>query len=479
MKLTALMISLVFALCLGSRMAADELALESEFDARPLLTEEKRILQAALAFSGDYVGLLDGAWGKGSQRALEAYTIRTAGTDKPRFQNVLPVLQAFETERLTGGWAMIFFDAPNTSYAHPFNILVRDDSPDTIKFTAPDNSLSVVMDFANLENSVAFHSYLLQESLAYPERYQSLKPSRLITSVGLANGRIAYARSDQLDIGYVTLTIISAEKNKTRLALMAGSMQRGPGQSLELPPQGLLSGMMQIALALDHQTKPPAPQADPALQPIAPAPSGNLAGSGTGFFINNTDIVTAEHVVKGCSRLALKDGTTLRLISSDAGLDLAVISSPTRSNVWLELSADVNAHLGETVMALGYPYLGTLEQGLTVTGGNVSALQDINGNKDKVMISAPVQPGNSGGPLVNARGAVIGVVVSRVDDLVILESTGTLPQNMNFAVKNQTLSDFLQRAQVLFPAAAGAGFKLDEGVPDSIAQAVVPIYCFE
>ena len=178
-------------------------------------------------------------------------------------------------------------------------------------------------------------------------------------------------------------------------------------------------------------------------------------------------------------RLTLKDGSPLRLIASNDDLDLAVMSSTERSNVWLELSADVNAHLGETVMALGYPYLGTLGQGLTVTGGNVSALQDINGSKDKLMISAPVQPGNSGGPLVNARGAVIGVVVSRVDDLAILENTGTLPQNMNFAVKNEALTDFLRGAQVLFPAATGEGFKLDEGVPESITQAVVPIYCYQ
>ena len=45
-------------------------------------------------------------------------------------------------------------------------------------------------------------------------------------------------------------------------------------------------------------------------------------------------------------------------------------------------------------------------------------------------------------------------------------------------MRNQTLTDFLRGAQVLYPAATGAGFKLDEGVPDSIAQAVVPVYCY-
>jgi serine protease Do len=475
-KFVAFTALLLASLCLISGFAAAQPSVESEFDARPLLTQEKRTLQAALAFSGDYVGLLDGAWGKGSQRALEAYSLRTANTDKPSFQDVVPVLREFEAERQASGWEIFYSEATNTSYAHPFNLLVQDQSADVIKFNSASDRLSLVVDFSNLVGTLSIHDYLMSEGLAYPERYQSLKPSRLITSVALPNGLTAYARSDNLDKGYVTITIMSGEEHKTRVALMAGSIQRGYGLALELPPQGLLASMLQSS---GVKQNPPSQVEGTASSTVDPALSGELAGSGTGFFINNTDVVTAEHVVIGCVRLSLMDGSPLTLISSNADLDLAVVSSAQRSDVWLELSSDVVAHLGETVMALGYPYLGTLDQGLTVTGGNVSALQDIDGSKDRVMISAPVQPGNSGGPLVNSRGAVIGVVVSRVDDLAILENTGTLPQNMNFAVRNDTLTEFLKTAQILFPAATGEGFKLDEGVPDSIARAVVPIYCYK
>ena len=479
MRFPVFLASFLIGLCLASKFVAAEPSLDAEFDARPLLTQEKRTLQAALAFSGDYVGLLDGAWGKGSQRALEHYSLRTIGSDKPRFQDVLPILQAFEEERLLSGWEIFYSEGTNTSYAYPFKILIPDSNPDVIKFTTTDDSLSVVMDFANLAGTLSIHEYLLRESLSYPERYQSLKPSRLITAVGLPNGLTAYARSDNIDTGFVTITIIAAEEHKTRVALMAGSIQRGQGLALELPKLGLLAGMIQLTVAKQNLPAKAEPQPTEDPTPAVPIPSVALAGTGTGFFINNTDIVTAAHVVSGCVRLTLKDGSPLMLIASDADHDLAVMSSSKRSNTWLELSADVNAHLGETVTALGYPYLGTLGQGLTVTSGNVSALQNIDGSTDTIMISAPVQPGNSGGPLVNARGAVIGVVVSRVDDLAILENTGTLPQNMNFAVRNNTLTDFLHGAQVLFPAATGEGFKLDEGVPDSIAQAVIPIYCYQ
>ena len=140
------------------------------------------------------------------------------------------------------------------------------------------------------------------------------------------------------------------------------------------------------------------------------------------------------------------------------------------------LSADLS-RLGEEVTALGYPYLGALSQGLTVTGGNVSALLGIDGSQDKLMISAPVQPGNSGGPLLNAQGAVIGVVVARVNDLAILKETGTLPQNMNFAVPNGPLTDFLHAAGVLFPVASPQGFDLSAGIPEPVLKAVVPVFC--
>ena len=479
MKFKSLMAALLMTLSLLPGLADAQPSLNDEFDARPLSAQEKRVVQAALTFSGDYVGLLDGAWGKGSQRALEAYTLRTAATDKPSFQDILPVLQDFERERQSVGWEIFYFDVTNSSHAHPSELLVRQESNDSLKFTAPDNSLSVVIDFANLVGTLSVHDYLMAESLPYPERYQSLKPARLITSVALPNGLSAYARSDNLDTGFVTITMVWAAEQKTRAALMAGSIQRGRGLPLVLPQGGVLAGLRQLSVAqtvpsLESTTKP---------QSISdaekPNVSGKLAGTGTGFFINNTDVVTAEHVVQGCTRLALEDGSPLTLIAGDADLDLAILASTKRSGVWLELSTDVKARLGESVMALGYPYLGELGQGLTVTGGNVSALQDTRGSKERIMISAPVQPGNSGGPLVNARGAVIGVVVSRVDDLSILERTGTLPQNMNFAVSNETLTDFLKGAQVMFPAATGAGFKLEEGVPDRITQAVVAVYCYK
>ena len=238
----------------------------------------------------------------------------------------------------------------------------------------------------------------------------------------------------------------------------------------------------------------PAPVREPGSLPVAspgataptPAPSeplpkvtGTLKGSGSGFYIAPTVLVTAAHVVEGCGAVAMVDGTPLEVKASESTLDLAMLAGAPDAGVWLKLSALEVPKLGETVTALGYPYYTSLDQGLTVTSGNVSALRGIDGSSNRVMITAPVQPGNSGGPLLNKKGAVIGVVVSRIDDIAVLEETGSLPQNMNFAVPTGPLLTFLATNRWVKPQGEGSGGDVTGGVPDGVSNAVVPLYCYE
>jgi hypothetical protein len=226
----------------------------------------------------------------------------------------------------------------------------------------------------------------------------------------------------------------------------------------------------------------PAPGTPSGPDPAAPRTkvTGTLKGSGTGFYIAPTMLVTAAHVVEGCGAMAMVDGTPLDILAMDPTLDLAVLAGAPDAGAWLKLSALEVPKLGETVTAMGYPYYTSLEQGLTVTSGNVSALRGIDGSSNRVMITAPVQPGNSGGPLLNKKGAVIGVVVSRVDDMAILEETGSLPQNMNFAVPSGPLLTFLAQNRVTRPQGEGTGGgDASGGVHDGVSNAVVPLYCYQ
>ncbi len=96
-------------------------------------------------------------------------------------------------------------------------------------------------------------------------------------------------------------------------------------------------------------------------------------------------------------------------------------------------------------MTFGFPLSGLLSSGPTLTTGDVSALAGLRDNPTNIQISAPVQPGNSGGPLLDSQANVIGVVVSKLNAARIAEMTGgDIPQNVNFAVKGTEALAFLR-----------------------------------
>ena len=241
----------------------------------------------------------------------------------------------------------------------------------------------------------------------------------------------------------------------------------------DLPGGGRLSLIVgETAGFLDKADQSRAPRPTAA---ALPGGDGN-ASTGTGFYVGARILVTAQHVVDQCPQLALADGTALSLIAADPDLDVAALMAPDRAPSWLSL-ADGRLRLGQRVHAAGFPYYSIAGTSLNLTSGNVSALAGVDDDARFFSFTAPVQPGNSGGPLIDARGRVLGLVVARLSEDYIVEATGSLPQNVNYALNETELADFLRRSGV--PAAAGglAGFDMDQGAPDGFEAAVVPILC--
>ena len=115
--------------------------------------------------------------------------------------------------------------------------------------------------------------------------------------------------------------------------------------------------------------------------------------------------------------------------------------------------------------AAGFPYYAIAGTSLHLTSGNVSALAGVDDDPRFFSFSAPVQPGNSGGPLIDAHGAVLGLVVARLSEDFIVEATGTLPQNVNYALAEPELAAFLAEAGVAHPSGGLGRFAIDEGAP--------------
>jgi S1-C subfamily serine protease len=170
-----------------------------------------------------------------------------------------------------------------------------------------------------------------------------------------------------------------------------------------------------------------------------------LVASGSGFLISSLGhILTNNHVVEGCAEVRLADGQVTRVVASDSQNDLAVSESQQKPTA-IATFRDVQApKLGEAVFAVGYPLQGLLASSLSITPGAISALAGIRNDVRFLQITSPVQPGNSGGPLLDDSGNVIGVISSKLDALKIAGITGDIPQNVNFAIKSSLAEAFLE-----------------------------------
>jgi S1-C subfamily serine protease len=188
--------------------------------------------------------------------------------------------------------------------------------------------------------------------------------------------------------------------------------------------------------------------------PLAPGERAarRQVSSGTGFVVASRRIMTNHHVVDGCTEMSarLPNGQEIpaTVIASDATRDLAVLRTEADTGPILPFRGAATVRRGEGVVTYGFPLAGLLSSGPTLTTGEVSALAGLADNPRHIQISAPVQPGNSGGPLLDMRGQVIGVVVSKLNAGQVARQTGDIPQNVNFAVKHTEALDFLREQNI-------------------------------
>jgi S1-C subfamily serine protease len=163
-------------------------------------------------------------------------------------------------------------------------------------------------------------------------------------------------------------------------------------------------------------------------------------------------ILTAFHVVKDAVEIRIPGvNSPVALLATDPNNDLAllrVFTESPKTAVFRVPSQGVR--LGESIILVGFPLQGLLSSGPTVTSGTVSALGGPRDDKRLFQITAPVQGGNSGGPVFDEAGQVIGMVLAKLDAIKVAMVTGDLPQNVNFALNGALIRAFLETNGVRF-----------------------------
>jgi TPR repeat protein len=190
---------------------------------------------------------------------------------------------------------------------------------------------------------------------------------------------------------------------------------------------------------------------------IAAPASPELASTGTGFVVTREGhVITNFHVVDGCTALLTERAgqrQAFSSVASDPKSDLALLKLASPGAPSATFRSGRGPGLGEPIMAAGFPLRGLLASTLNVTTGNISALAGIGDDATEYQITAPVQPGNSGGPLFDQSGNVVGVVVAKLDALKVAKWTGDVPQNVNFAIKSSIVQSFLDANSIQYSAA--------------------------
>jgi S1-C subfamily serine protease len=235
----------------------------------------------------------------------------------------------------------------------------------------------------------------------------------------------------------------------------------------------------EVAERADRVDRPE--HAERAERPVSPGGAG-LRGIGSGFFITKDGyLLTNFHVVKEAGRVEVKYKTRVfkaEVVEVDAENDLALLKVSGTDFATLAISHKDSADLGDEVFTIGFPNIEMQGLAPKYTDGKISSLAGMQDDPSEYQISVPVQPGNSGGPLCDVNGEVVGIVVSRLNDMVALRESGAVPQNVNYAVKAKQALRLLDNVKgleaLLLPAKAAAKpAKPVQAVEDAIAMILI------
>ena len=218
-------------------------------------------------------------------------------------------------------------------------------------------------------------------------------------------------------------------------------------------------GFKEALVSLSGNVNSPSPQ--PVVQ--QPSVKQQVVLGGTGFLFSSKDyVITNHHLVRGRSsiKVTFLDGEVIdaKVVSVDKQNDIAFLKlsqSPKIPPSSLQIADSSTVKLGDKIFTIGYPASHLLGKSPKYSEGVINSIKGISDNPAYFQISVPIQPGNSGGPLFNVRGEVIGITTSSLDSDLAKDAMGAVPQNINYAVKSLLIKNLMPTIPDIMVASRG------------------------
>ena len=202
--------------------------------------------------------------------------------------------------------------------------------------------------------------------------------------------------------------------------------------------------------------------------------------SGTGFYVSNAGhVITNDHVVDGCKDIKVQStGTDIStvILATDPKNDLALLKASHTPSMYFSISNNDPEELQDVIVA-GYPFGDAFSSTIKFTQGVVSSLAGIGNDYSQFQIDAAIQPGNSGGPIVDSYGNILGVAVAKLGLKKIMDDYGVVPENTNFGIKASAVRNLMVGNNVKVKSPQSKTVTTSEKVK-SIKAATVHLTCW-
>ena len=197
----------------------------------------------------------------------------------------------------------------------------------------------------------------------------------------------------------------------------------------------------------------PTPQKLKRPDPL-PLPEGVMLSTGSGFIIDGGRyVITNHHVIDKTGKIAVRTGTgevrraRILRIAKDDDLAILELSEPFPSSYAITTQEMGDANTGRSAVVMGFPMAGIIGwQQPSLTEGIVSKASGFDDNPNTFLITSKMNKGNSGGPIFDRQGRLIGIAVAKLDTTAIYEERGSLPEDVNIGIKVSRLLNFLKKS---------------------------------